>query len=386
MSKLDELIQQFCSDGVKYKILEDVLIIKNGRDYKQFGEGEIPVYGSGGIMGYIDTAAYDKPSVLIPRKGSLDKLYYVDSPFWNVDTIFYTDIDTSLVLPKYVYYWLSGQHLERLNKAGGVPSLTQSVLNKVPIPVPPLEVQQEIVRILDQFIELTTELTAELKSELTARKRQHKYHALSLINGTHDVKQVSLSCLGTWYGGCTPSMANPSFWTNGNIPWVSSKDMKTPILTDTQNHLTTEALAQTPIKLFPKNTVAIVARSGILKHTLPVAFIPFETTVNQDIKVLVVSHGVEPRYIYHVLNTNSDDILKKAKKQGGTVDSLDIKKFMEYTVPLPTLSEQLRIVSLLDRFDILYNDLICKLTAEIEAHQKRYEYYRDKLLNFGELG
>lgn len=386
MSKLDELIQQFCSDGVKYKILEDVLIIKNGRDYKQFGEGEIPVYGSGGIMGYIDTAAYDKPSVLIPRKGSLDKLYYVDSPFWNVDTIFYTDIDTSLVLPKYVYYWLSGQHLERLNKAGGVPSLTQSVLNKVPIPVPPLEVQQEIVRILDQFTELTAELTAELKYELTARKRQHKYHALSLINGTHDVKQVPLSCLGTWYGGCTPSMANPSFWANGNIPWVSSKDMKTPILTDTQNHLTTEALAQTPIKLFPKNTVAIVARSGILKHTLPVAFIPFETTVNQDIKVLVVSHGVEPRYIYHVLNANSDDILKKAKKQGGTVDSLDIKKFMEYTVPLPTLSEQLRIVSLLDRFDILYNDLTCKLTAEIEAHQKRYEYYRDKLLNFGELG
>ena len=69
-------------------------------------------------MTYIDTAVYDKPSVLIPRKGSLDKLYYVDTPFWNVDTIFYTDIDTSLVEPKYIYYYLEGQHLERLNKAG----------------------------------------------------------------------------------------------------------------------------------------------------------------------------------------------------------------------------------------------------------------------------
>ena len=163
MSKLEELIQELCPDGVEYKTLEDVLTIKTGRDYKQFGEGEVPVYGSGGIMTYIDTAACDKPSVLIPRKGSLDKLYYVDVPFWNVDTTFYTDIDTELVVPKYVYYWLQGQHLERLNKAGGVPSLTQAVLNKVDIPVPPLPVQREIVRILDNFTELTAELTARKK-------------------------------------------------------------------------------------------------------------------------------------------------------------------------------------------------------------------------------
>ncbi len=155
MSRLDELIQELCPDGVEYKHLEDVLTIKNGRDYKQYGDGDVPVYGSGGIMTYIDTAVYDKPSVLIPRKGSLDKLYYVDTPFWNVDTIFYTDIDTSLVEPKYIYYYLEGQHLEKLNKAGGVPSLTQAVLNKVQLPVPPLEVQREIVRVLDSFTLLT---------------------------------------------------------------------------------------------------------------------------------------------------------------------------------------------------------------------------------------
>ena len=172
MSKINQLIQNLCPAGVEYKKLENVLIIKNGRDYKQFGDGNIPVYGSGGIMTYIDTAVYDKPSVLIPRKGSLDKLYYVDTPFWNVDTIFYTDIDTSLVEPKYIYYYLEGQHLERLNKAGGVPSLTQAVLNKVQLPVPPLEVQREIVRILDSF----TLLTAELTAELTARKSQYEFY------------------------------------------------------------------------------------------------------------------------------------------------------------------------------------------------------------------
>ena len=122
MSRLDELIEEFCPDGVEYKELSHVLKIKNGRDYKGFADGEIPVYGSGGVMTYIDRCAYDKPSVLIPRKGSIGNLYYVDTPFWTVDTIFYTEINPCVIEPKFVYYYLQTQHLERLNTAGGVPS------------------------------------------------------------------------------------------------------------------------------------------------------------------------------------------------------------------------------------------------------------------------
>ena len=106
MSKLQELIQQYCPDGVEYKELSKILTIRNGKDYKMFQTGNIPVYGSGGIMTYIDTYAYNKPSVLIPRKGSIDKLYYVDTPFWNVDTIFYTEIDNTQILPRYLYHAL----------------------------------------------------------------------------------------------------------------------------------------------------------------------------------------------------------------------------------------------------------------------------------------
>ena len=106
MSKLDEMIRELCPDGVETKKLKDFLVIKNGSDYKSFGAGDYPVYGSGGIMTYIDRYAYDKPSVLIPRKGSIDKLYYVEKPFWNVDTIFYTEIDTTKAIPRYVYYCL----------------------------------------------------------------------------------------------------------------------------------------------------------------------------------------------------------------------------------------------------------------------------------------
>ena len=156
---------------------------------RRIDDGFVPVYGSGGIMTYIDTAAYDQPSVLIPRKDSLDKLYYVDEPFWNVDTIFYTDIKKEVLEPKYLYYWLQGQHLEKLNKAGGVPSLTQTVLNSVNIPVPPLAVQREIVRILDKFSELTSDLTSGLPAEIEARKKQYEYYRDKLL----DFKEIKIS-------------------------------------------------------------------------------------------------------------------------------------------------------------------------------------------------
>ena len=131
MTKLEKLIEELCPNGVEYLEIQNILIIKNGSDYKNLGVGDIPVYGSGGIMTYVDKFAYDKPSVLIPRKGSIDKLYYVDTPFWNVDTIFYTDINTEKAIPRYVYHCLKREHLEQYNTAGGVPSLTQKVLNNV---------------------------------------------------------------------------------------------------------------------------------------------------------------------------------------------------------------------------------------------------------------
>ena len=166
---------------IKWLELQDVLKIKNGKDYKSFNTGNYPVYGSGGIMAYVDTFAYDKPSVLIPRKGSIDKLYYVDVPFWNVDTIFYTDINNEIVLTKYLYYWLQKEHLEKLNTAGGVPSLTQTVLNKVKIAVPPLEEQERIVSILDRFDKLCNDISEGLPAEIEARQKQYEYYRDKLL-------------------------------------------------------------------------------------------------------------------------------------------------------------------------------------------------------------
>ena len=161
--------------------LGEILKIKNGSDYKKFNTGNIPVYGSGGIINYTDTYIYDKESVLIPRKGSIGNLFYVDKPFWTVDTIFYTVIDKDIVIPKYIYYYLSKVNLEKLNTASGVPSLTQTVLNKILIPLPPLEEQQRIVNILDRFDKLCNDISEGLPAEIEARQKQYEYFREKLL-------------------------------------------------------------------------------------------------------------------------------------------------------------------------------------------------------------
>ena len=178
MSSIHDLIAKLCPSGVCFKRLGDVARIKNGKDHKTLADGKYPVYGSGGIMRYANSYAYDKPSVLIPRKGSLDNLFFVDTPFWNVDTIFYTEIDEAQIYPKFFYYFLQTVGLGEMNQAGGVPSQTQSVLNEIKIPVPPIQIQAEIVRILDAM----TAHTAELTAELTARKKQYNYYRDKLLS------------------------------------------------------------------------------------------------------------------------------------------------------------------------------------------------------------
>ena len=162
-------------------VLSDVATIRNGKDYKHLSEGGYPVYGSGGVMKYVDQFVYDKPSVLSPRKGSLSNLFYLDEPFWNVDTVFYTEINENKVVPKYLYYLLKKEHLENLNKAGGVPSLTQTILNDVRLSIPSLDVQRRIVNCLDNFESICNDLNVGLPAEIEARQKQYEYYRDMLL-------------------------------------------------------------------------------------------------------------------------------------------------------------------------------------------------------------
>lgn len=194
MSRIDDLIAEHCPYGVEFKRLGDVVRIRNGKDHKALGDGKFPVYGSGGVMRYADAYAYDKPSVLIPRKGSLGNVFFVDVPFWNVDTIFHTEVDETQLRPKFLYYFLVKADLGGMNQSGGVPSQTQSVLNELEIPVPPFDIQNEIVRILDAFAELT--------AELTARKKQYNYYRDQLFRfDGEEVEWMALEEIGEFIRG-----------------------------------------------------------------------------------------------------------------------------------------------------------------------------------------
>ena len=172
----------FSDDEVEWTILKEVAKLKNGKDWKNLNYGRVPVFGTGGIIGYVDTFSYDKPSVLIPRKGSLNNVFYLEEPFWNVDTIYYTVINEKIILPKFFYYFIKNFNIEKLDTGSSRPSLTQAILNKIPIPIPSLSVQKEIVRKLDAFSTLTTSISEGLPREIELRNKQYEYYRDQLLN------------------------------------------------------------------------------------------------------------------------------------------------------------------------------------------------------------
>ena len=131
--------------------LKCLLKIKNGRDHKNLNAGKIPVYGSGGIMRYVDTSIYNKESILLPRKGTLNNIQYTSQPFWCVDTIYYTEINQSKVFPYFLYNYLKNLNLENLNTGTGVPSMTFDSYYNLKINLPSLETQQKIAKILSDI-------------------------------------------------------------------------------------------------------------------------------------------------------------------------------------------------------------------------------------------
>lgn len=170
--------------------LEEVVTIKNGKDWKKLEQGDIPVYGSGGEMGvYVDKYSYDKPTVLIPRKGSIENVFYLDKPFWNVDTIFHTEIDESKLIPKYFYYFIEQYDLSKLSDNPTRPSLTQSTLNKLIMDLPPLSLQNKIVKVLDKFQLLLEDTKGLLPEEIEQRQKQYEYYREKLL--TFDIDSDS---------------------------------------------------------------------------------------------------------------------------------------------------------------------------------------------------
>lgn len=402
MSHGDGLNAGLAPEGVLYQKLGDLCVVFNGYAFnsKHFNTESVglPLIRirdvNTGISGTYYSGEYDKRfvvnngDILIGMDGDFRAIYWsAGTALLNQRVCRLQDFDES-VEPKFMFYYVQ-QELDRIHsgiQASTVKHLSSGDLSVSRIPVPPLEVQRQIVRILDQLTQLKTELETELEAELKARRQQYgHYKQQTLFHlGKGGARKVALRDVGTWYGGGTPSKTRTDYWKLGTIPWISPKDMGRTLVDSTMDYITEAAVAASTTRLVPAKAVALVVRSSILDHTLPIAFVPVPAALNQDMKAVIAGANILPKYLFHALHAERGNLLRTVRRNGGSVASLESRKLWEFEIPVPDITEQERLVTLFDKFDALVNDLSIGLPAELAARRMQYDYYRDQLLSFEE--
>lgn len=308
--------------------------------------------------------------------------------FWN-EPIFVSDAfsikaNEEVLLPRYVFHFLLNKQssIFNLKRGSGVPHVYAKDLADFSIPLPPLRVQARIVEILDKF----TQLEAELETELEARNKQYDFYRNRLLDFAHRddlAGQVEWKTLGEVFNtrnGYTPSKTNDDFWKDGTIPWFRMDDIRANgrILYDSALHITPQAVKRNG--LFKANSIILATSATIGEHAL----LQQDALTNQRFTNFEIKEELQelllPKFAFYYFFI-IDEWCKKHTIIGN-FPSVDTQQLMEQPFPLPPLSEQRRIVEILDRFDTLTNSISEGLPREIALRRKQYEYYRDALLRF----
>ena len=375
MSKLSELIAALCPDGVEYKTLGEVADMRRGvrvvrRNLNE--AGTYPVYqNSLTPMGHYEQKNFDGGKAFVICAGAAGEIGYSDVDFWAADDCFVLLCSTQ-INDRFLYHVLLSRQpyiVSKVRKAS-VPRLAHSVVEAMKIPVPPLEVQAEIVRILDNFAELTNELTEKLNAELIARKKQYEYYRDLLL--TFDDAECPL---GGKVSMCKRILKHETNTING-VPFY-----KIGTFGKEANAFISKKLFETYKTAFPypqKGDILISAAGTIGKAVVfdgaPAYF--------QDSNIVWIANDeskVLNKFLYYIYKMQP-----WRASLGGTIARLYNDDIARTKIPVPPLSEQRRIVAILDRFDALCHDVCEGLPAEIAARKKQYAYYRDKLLTFKE--
>lgn len=392
MSKLEKLIQQYCPDGVEYVKLDSVANICRGTRVvkSQLSDKGYPVYQNCLTpMGYFERSNCNAGITFVICDGAAGNVGYTDVECWAADDCEFI-IGGHQVINRYIYYYLMTKQnylLSKVRKAS-IPRLSPSIIKDLEIPLPPLPVQEEIVRILDAF----TELQAELQAELQKRKQQYNYYLDNLLNFNNinrggyqaEVRWMKMSEVFEIRNGYTPSKAKKEFWEGGTIPWFRMEDIRQNgrILSDSILHITPKGVKGKG--LFKANSFILATTATIGEHALIIA----DSLANQRFTNLLIRKSLENelsvKYVYYYFYVI--DEWCKANTNVSNFASVDMSKFYNLLIPIPSIAEQQRIVSILDRFDTLTTDLAQGLPAEIEKRRQQYEYYRDKLLTFKRKG
>ena len=393
MSRLDELIQEKCSNGVEYVPLWSVTIWDKKfssvdrkkqpkvKDYPyllasdlfalQVDNGNVFLLSTGEQTGWTTEELAGEnlregEVVTIPwgkSRAVTDCIKYYKGKFVTADNRIMTSNDAEKLNNKYLYYWImsQGKTIDTFYRGSGIKHPDMAKVLDMEIPIPPLEIQREIVRILDNF----TNLTAELTAELTARGIQYSYYRNKLLTFHSDTKIVQLADIA--------DIGTGSSNTNEAV-----EDGKYPFFVRSQ-----EPLRKNDFEY--DETAIITAGDGVgvgkVYHYIEGRYALHQRAY----RIHINTPEVVPKYYFHYMKAKFLPYIQKTMFQG-SVASIRRPMLNAFPVPVPSLDVQNRIVKVLDNFEKICSDLNIGLPAEIEARQKQYEYYRDKLLTFAENG
>ena len=396
MSRLEELINELCPDGVEYKTINELFDEKSincitpsfkikRNDYKT--NGLIPIVSQEAeyISGYCDLE--DKRienSEYVCFGDHSENIKYIDFQFvQGADGL--KIIKSKKVNTKYLYYSLSSFYIKMNNYERHF-----KYLLKTKIPVPPLEVQSEIVHILDSF----TLLTAELTAELTARQKQYAFYRDYLLDfNNEDVtkKIPDIDCSNVEYkrlGDIATAIYRGAGIkrdevTETGIPCVRYGEIYTTYNVTFNNCVshTDEDKIQNKKYFEHGDVLFAITGESVEEIAKSCVYLGHDKCLAGG-DIVVLKHNQNPKYMAYVLSTTNAQSQKSKGKVKSKVVHSSVPAISDIIIPIPPLAEQEKIANMIERFDHLCNDISNGLPAEIEARKKQYEYYRDTLLSF----
>ena len=401
MTKLEQLIQELCPDGVEFKMLGEignVSMCKRILKHETSEIGDVPFYKIGTFgkeaNAFISFETYEKykrlysfpkkGEVLISASGTIGRTVIFDGEpaYFQDSNIVWISNDETQVTNLFLYYFYQTKPWQ-VSSGGTIARLYNDNILRTKIPVPPLEVQAEIVRILDKFTELTTELTTELAN----RKKQYEYYKEHLFQFTNQVNWIELSKVCTIKGrigfrGYTKKDIVKK--GEGAISLTPANIVNHSITYKNNTYISWSKYEESPEIMTYENDIIFCKTGSTIGKTAIVRNLKEKATINPQMVVLK-NIRCDFKYLFYILTSVAFQKEVNRLKGLGSVPTISQKDLGTIKIPVPRIEVQKRIATILDRFDKLCNDISEGLPAEIEARQKQYEYYRDKLLTFKEL-
>lgn len=405
MSRIDELIQQFCPDGVEYKPLEKITYYSSERvaastltAQNYIGvDNLLPNKKGKTISEYVPSNGnfikYRRNNILIGNiRPYLKKIWLATHDGGTNGDVLVICIAKEYelqIIPDFLYYLLSSDDFfyydMQYAKGAKMPRGNKNIIMEYQVPVPPLPVQEEIVRILDKF----TALEAELEAELEARRKQYEFYRDQLLTFGDEVEWKPLGeIIISLKTGLNPRKNFNLNTPDANNYYVTVRELNgtSVVFYDKTDRINDDALRLINNRSKLEIGDLLFSGTGTIGRT---AFIS-ENPVNWNIKegVYVIKpqqEKINPKYLLYILNTTKIRQQIDNKVVGSPVSSIPMAELKKIYIPLPPLAEQERIVAILDKFDALANDISSGLPAELEMRRKQYEYYRDRLLTFKPL-